>query len=376
MIDETHTFSAGPGGCTAAVGPRARHRRRSASRIGGGIPCGAYGLHARSLARSPVTPTPETPTSSTSAASAGPWPATRSSLAAMRATLGEVLTDEAFARMIELGDRLHRRGPGGRSTERGSSPWSIAQLGARAEYRFARPAPRTGGESAAAARRRARRPTCTCATLNRGILMTPFHNMALMCPDDHRRRRRPATIWEHDGMESRSQVRNVAVLLAGGVGTRIGLGIPKQLIKIAGKHDPRAHAIALFDATRRSTRSCADGAGPPRRRAGDRAGRRVRQGRRHPRGRPRPAARRRCGRWTRLGDGECNVLLHDAVRPLVTPRIIGDCFARAADPPGRRRGDPLRRHDHRGHRRRTSSARCRRGPCCAAARPRRRSGPR
>jgi glutamate-1-semialdehyde 2,1-aminomutase len=64
-------------------------------------------------------------------------------------------------------------------------PWSISQLGARAEYRFARPAPRTGEESAAAAD-----DTLDAylhlATCNRGVLMTPFHNMALMCPETSR----------------------------------------------------------------------------------------------------------------------------------------------------------------------------------------------
>ena len=60
-------------------------------------------------------------------------------------------------------------------------PWSIAQLGARAEYRFVRPGPRNGGESAAAADRELDE-YMHLFTLNRGILMTPFHNMALMCP--------------------------------------------------------------------------------------------------------------------------------------------------------------------------------------------------
>ncbi len=60
-------------------------------------------------------------------------------------------------------------------------PWSVSQLGARAEYRFASPAPRTGTESAP-------RPTRDLEDylhvflVNRGILLTPFHNMALMSP--------------------------------------------------------------------------------------------------------------------------------------------------------------------------------------------------
>ena len=62
-----------------------------------------------------------------------------------------------------------------------SVPWSITQLGARAEYRFTPAQPRDGGESAAAADAELDE-YMHLYTLNRGILMTPFHNMALMSP--------------------------------------------------------------------------------------------------------------------------------------------------------------------------------------------------
>jgi glutamate-1-semialdehyde 2,1-aminomutase len=65
--------------------------------------------------------------------------------------------------------------------ESASMPWSIAQLGARAEYRFTSPAPRTGGESAAAANAHLDE-YFHLYLANRGVLLTPFHNMALMCP--------------------------------------------------------------------------------------------------------------------------------------------------------------------------------------------------
>ena len=102
------------------------------------------------------------------------------STAAMRATLGEVLTPEAFARMVGLGTRF---AAGVQATlDEYDVPWSISQVGARAEYRFARPAPRTGEEAAAAADDDLD-AFMHLALGNRGILITPFHNMALMCPD-------------------------------------------------------------------------------------------------------------------------------------------------------------------------------------------------
>ena len=64
-------------------------------------------------------------------------------------------------------------------------PWSISQLGARAEYRFASPAPRTGTQSAAAHDDELEE-FLHLFMANRGVLMTPFHNMALMCPDTTR----------------------------------------------------------------------------------------------------------------------------------------------------------------------------------------------
>lgn len=60
-------------------------------------------------------------------------------------------------------------------------PWHVVRLGARAEYRFCPSPPRTGGEAAAASD--ASLDTYIHLYLmNRGVLITPFHNMALMCP--------------------------------------------------------------------------------------------------------------------------------------------------------------------------------------------------
>jgi glutamate-1-semialdehyde 2,1-aminomutase len=101
------------------------------------------------------------------------------SVAAMRATLEHVLTDEAFEGMIALATRF-TEGIQGVLDSRGV-PWSVVQLGARAEYRFTSPAPVDGGRSAAAGDDELD-DYLHLYLHNRGILMTPFHNMALMCP--------------------------------------------------------------------------------------------------------------------------------------------------------------------------------------------------
>ncbi|HET8756221.1 MAG TPA: aspartate aminotransferase family protein, partial [Solirubrobacteraceae bacterium] len=97
--------------------------------------------------------------------------------AAARATLEYVLTEDAFERMI---DRATRFTEGVREVI-ADLPWTVNQIGARAEYRFVSPSPRTGSESAAAAD-----PELDdylhAYLANRGVLITPFHNMALMSP--------------------------------------------------------------------------------------------------------------------------------------------------------------------------------------------------
>jgi glutamate-1-semialdehyde 2,1-aminomutase len=101
------------------------------------------------------------------------------SLAAMRATLGEVMTDTAFTRMIGLGERFEA---GVRDViESRQLPWHAVRLGCRVEYLF-RPERARNGAEAAAGQDAGLDPFIHLYMLNRGILMTPFHNMALMCP--------------------------------------------------------------------------------------------------------------------------------------------------------------------------------------------------
>lgn len=178
VIDETHTFSAGPGGMTQRDGlaPDVVVIGKS---IGGGIPSGAYGLSA-DVARAVHACVDRGAADIVDVGGVGGTLAGNAlSLAAMRSTLGEVLTAPAFEAMTELATRYAAGVQ--RTIDAHGLPWSVVQLGARAEYRFARPAPRTGGESAASAD-----PDLDAYLhlflANRGILLTPFHNMALMSP--------------------------------------------------------------------------------------------------------------------------------------------------------------------------------------------------
>jgi len=179
MIDETHTFSAGAGGATRAwaLQPDIFVIGKS---IGGGIPSGAYGI-SREVAAAITRHTEAGDADIVDVGGVGGTLAGNAlSTAAMRATLGEVLTEEAFSHMTALATDFTA---GVQSTlDQLDVPWSISQLGARAEYRFARPAPTTGEESAAAADDQLD-AYMHLAMVNRGILMTPFHNMALMCPE-------------------------------------------------------------------------------------------------------------------------------------------------------------------------------------------------
>lgn len=175
LIDETHTFSAGPGGMTARDGLQPDIFVIGKS-IAGGVPIGAFGI-TRDVADR-IESHGEADLVDVGGVG-GTLAGNAMSMAAARATLGEVLTDEAFERMIALATRYTE---GVQTTlNRHNVPWSISQLGARAEYRFARPAP-TSGTTSAAGGDDDLDEYVHLYTMNRGILLTPFHNMALMCP--------------------------------------------------------------------------------------------------------------------------------------------------------------------------------------------------
>ena len=175
IADETHTISLGPGGATAAwsLQPDLLVIGKA---IAGGLPGAAYGMRrelaeqiAAELKRDEIDTGGIGGTVSGSVLSA----------VAIRTTLREVLTDDAFPQMIATASRW---ADGAEEVfTRRSVGWSVTRLGARAEYHFTPEAPRSGGEAAAAVHHELERYLHLHA-LNRGIIMTPFHNMALFSP--------------------------------------------------------------------------------------------------------------------------------------------------------------------------------------------------
>jgi glutamate-1-semialdehyde 2,1-aminomutase len=175
IADETHTLCAGPGGCTRLwnLQPDILVLGKA---IGSGIPGASYGcteeVAQRIAARISLEDCDVGGIGGTLAGNA-------LSLAAMRATFEDVLTAEAFQRMIPLATRFAEGAS--KRIQSAELPWSVTQLGCRVEYTFSGKQPRNGGASAATADFELERFLHLHA-LNRGVLLTPFHNMALMCP--------------------------------------------------------------------------------------------------------------------------------------------------------------------------------------------------
>ncbi|MFZ0038960.1 MAG: aspartate aminotransferase family protein [Candidatus Acidiferrales bacterium] len=175
ILDETHTICAGPGGYT-----RAHNLEPDMFVIGkplaSGIPAAAYGFTAEIAER--IVDKIHIEDCDTGGIG-GTLAGNAMSLAAMRATLETVLVPDAFARMIPMAERFER---GVASSILGAKmPWHVTRLGCRAEYQF-RPTPPRNGSEAAAAMDFPLERFLHLHALNRGILLTPFHNMALTSP--------------------------------------------------------------------------------------------------------------------------------------------------------------------------------------------------
>jgi glutamate-1-semialdehyde 2,1-aminomutase len=174
LIDETHTISTGPRGYTG------RHGLEPdlfvlGKPIAGGVPASVWGFSESIARRLDAVRAATAPGHSGMGTTLS---ANALALAAMRASLEEVMTEAAYAHMEALAERL-LAGLQAAIASRGL-PWHALRLGARVEFVCA-PGPLRNGREAEAAHRPALERALHLGLLNRGCLIAPFHNMMLTC---------------------------------------------------------------------------------------------------------------------------------------------------------------------------------------------------
>ena len=175
IIDETHCMSSGPGGYTGEYGLEPDGLVLGKP-IAGGIPAAVYGFSGPAAARIRKYLENRAPGHSGIGTTLS---GSKIQLALMRTVLETYFTGEAFAPLIALAKKL----------EKGiadvlikhSAPWHVVRVGARVEFMCSPHRPRNGGEAA----KMIHRPIDEAVhhyLLNRGVIVTPFHNMMLICP--------------------------------------------------------------------------------------------------------------------------------------------------------------------------------------------------
>jgi glutamate-1-semialdehyde 2,1-aminomutase len=175
ILDETHTFSSGPGGYARLHGlqPDALVLGKP---IAGGLPCAVYGMTAE-LAQRATQAKRDAPPGHSGIGTT--LTANMLTMAAMRATLSDVATEAAFVHMMACATQVSE---GLRaSIARHGLPWCVTQVGARCEFQFG-PVPPLNGSQAEALFDTELEHLIHLALLNRGVLITPFHNMLLCSP--------------------------------------------------------------------------------------------------------------------------------------------------------------------------------------------------
>jgi glutamate-1-semialdehyde 2,1-aminomutase len=181
VIDETHTFSSGPGGYSAAHGLKP-DLLVVGKAIGGGVPVGVFGVSAsvaeRMWALVPKV-NPAVIRQSSHLGFGGTLAGSALQVAAVRAVLEQLLTPAAFAHMLSSAQMLAQRMRA--VLVRHARAWHVEQCGARIELLFAPRAPRNATD-VADVRDAGLEALFHVYFLNRGVLITPFHCMLLMCP--------------------------------------------------------------------------------------------------------------------------------------------------------------------------------------------------
>ena len=181
IIDETHTISTGPGGCTRAWDLKPDFITLGKP-IAGGVPCSVYGC-SHEMAQDMQLARQHASEASHGHGHSGmgtTLSANALAMHCMRANLEQVMTPTAYDYMLPLAARLAE---GFRTLiARHNLHWSVTELGARCEFQFCATPPKTGAE-AEAAFHDSLQMALHLYLINRGILITPFHNMTLCCPD-------------------------------------------------------------------------------------------------------------------------------------------------------------------------------------------------
>jgi glutamate-1-semialdehyde 2,1-aminomutase len=175
-IDETHTISSGPGGYAVAHGIEP-DLFVLGKPVGGGMPCAVYGFSA-ALAEAAERAKLQAPPGHSGVGTT--LTANMLAMRAIRATLEEVMTDAAYEHMFALAARLATGLE--EAIVRHGLPWCVTRIGARTEFQFASTPPRNG-TAAGQQLDGELEHIIHLYMLNRGVLITPFHNMMLVCPE-------------------------------------------------------------------------------------------------------------------------------------------------------------------------------------------------
>ena len=180
IIDETHTISTGPGGYTQAHGLKPDFFVLGKP-IAGGIPCSVYGFtEAMAQAMNKAQAQNHDSGEHGHSGMGTTLSANAFTTHAMRANLASVMTEAAYAHMIPLAQTLATRLQAAFTNH--AMPWCVTQIGARVEFQFCATPPRTGREAEQSFDSSLER-CIHLYLLNRGVMITPFHNMMLICPD-------------------------------------------------------------------------------------------------------------------------------------------------------------------------------------------------
>jgi len=176
LLDETHTLSCGIGGYTREHGLKP-DMMTMGKPLASGVPVAAYGINKRVADMTLDHILHDDPDEEMGVG--GTLSGNALAVAAMRATLQKVYTQKNFDRMLPLAERFH---DGIYDTIKSEKlPWCVTQLGIRIEYQFMQKQPRNGAEVDANADTELDHLMHLMA-LNRGIMLTPFHMMALISP--------------------------------------------------------------------------------------------------------------------------------------------------------------------------------------------------